>query len=77
MLSQVDAEGGGKGLEGGTLKDSRELKGRLKMVKRGKMEVMRRERSSMSQFREILIFSKKPMKFQIILSRIMPTTTKK
>lgn len=33
MLQQTDEEGGGKGLEGGTLKDSWGLNERLKMVK--------------------------------------------
>lgn len=33
MLQEIDGEGGGKGLKGGTLKDSWGLSGRLKMVK--------------------------------------------
>lgn len=36
------------------------------------MEEMGREMSQRTQFREILSFTKRPLKFQIILSKIMP-----
>lgn len=51
MLQQIDGEGGGKGLEGGTLKDSWGLNGSLKMVKTEEKEVKGRERSRLVTWR--------------------------